>query len=266
MTQGSLTSGPDTRQLPAAAAGSEPQSRSAAGVPVHEECKRQQPDQADPSSQLSATEIDFIAETTRAAELISRVKNHQQSGPLKLAREDLATLRELKALADPDAALQSLLCRVQSRADKLVKSGRMQGAPPGVLCGCMDAMTSTEGLCVVSMPCKPLSSCAACLPKDTWIEVQARKASPQASAAQQCIEADWLVCTVTDRAPSHASKSLTPVSAHTGAAKLLEACAAGTRWTQGYVLAAKRYQAVHMLSGERICCTQTPACMHSAHS
>lgn len=167
MAQGFSTGCPDTRQLPGAAAGSEPQSRSAAGVPVHEGCKRQPPNQADPSSQLSATERDFIAETTRAAELISRVRNYQQSGPLKLAREDLATLRELNALADPEAAFQSVICRVQSRADKLVKSGRIAGAPLGVLCCCIDAITSIKGLCAMSMPCEPLNSCAACLPEDT---------------------------------------------------------------------------------------------------
>ena len=167
MAQGSLAGGPDTRQLPAAAADLGPQSRSAAGVPVHEKCMRQQPDQADPSSQLSATEINFIAETTRAAELISRVKNYQQKSPLKLGQEDLATIHELNALADPQAAFQSLAGRVQSQADKLVKSGRIKGTPPGVLCCCMDAMTSTEGLCAVSMPCKPLSSCAAGLPNNT---------------------------------------------------------------------------------------------------
>ncbi|CAK0786598.1 hypothetical protein CVIRNUC_009812 [Coccomyxa viridis] len=164
MAQGFSTGCPDTRQLPGAAAGSEPQSRSAAGVPVHEGCKRQPPNQADPSSQLSATEREFIAETTRAAELISRVRNYQQSGPLKLAREDLATLRELNALADPEAAFQSVICRVQSRADKLVKSGRIADA-----------------------------------------------------------------------------------------AKLLEACAAETGWTQGYALAAKCYQAVHVLSAAKHC-------------
>ena len=134
MGQGSSASRPDARKLPAAAAVSKPQSRSAAGVPVHEECKRQQPDQAGPRSQLSATETEFIAETTRAAELISRVSTYRQSGPLKLGHEELATIHELNALADPEAAFQSVLCRVQSRADKLIKSGRMQGTPPGALC------------------------------------------------------------------------------------------------------------------------------------
>ena len=146
MAQGSSTGRSDIQCLPAAAAGSECQSSSAAGIPANGNCNMKQPDQADPSSQLSATDMEFIAETAGALQLISRVVTCHQTGHLKLGRRDWAILHSLNALLDPEAAFQSVFCRVQLRAQELAKSDKAQGAPSGLPCLAVSSASSLRQL------------------------------------------------------------------------------------------------------------------------